>query len=325
MTAKSDQRITIVFGDGLLEAGYTSVPNLLLNHYAKLGITSDELVFLLHLLQYKWSSRDPYPRLQTIAEKMGKSWRQAHRYAHSLKAKGFLQITSRVLKGRGRTTSEYNLSALFLSVTEVHKQAGSGDSQTDLSKMSDGPSVKTVRWPLSGMSDLEENPREEDEVLKKSNNRNMTPNRKLDVEAFQPHQAPSDRGNVRSLENRTEGESRKPTGIAEIVFQRMDRVQPVPEDDSRRVIETYVADFASLLGDRATLKASVSRAYNLYQQSGVNIGSFLNVLFEAKSRCQENSATTKNRMAYFFAVVESLLGSRDHPPGQNQEAPGQAA
>src|SRR5512135_3628102 len=82
-------RLVVRFGKDLLQDGFTAVPNLLLDVYAELGITHCELVFILHLLQYKWSNHDPYPSLGTIATKMGLSLRAVQNHVQSLRHKAF--------------------------------------------------------------------------------------------------------------------------------------------------------------------------------------------------------------------------------------------
>src|SRR4051812_31799730 len=63
-------KISVRFGDQILQAGFTSVPNLVLNHYAELGITPAEMMFIIHMWQFRWTERDPYPSLTTIADRM---------------------------------------------------------------------------------------------------------------------------------------------------------------------------------------------------------------------------------------------------------------
>ena len=67
----------------------------------------------------------------------------------------------------------------------------------------------------------------------------------------------------------------------------------------------------------------MSRAYNLYQQSGVPVEAFTSLLYEARALTQEYSAKVKkrrggdsnpfgprkNKMAYFFSVLSELLPS----------------
>ena len=113
-----DRRIVVRFGDEVLEAGFTTVPNLVLDHYATLGITSDEMMFTIHIWQYWWTERDPYPSLATVAAKMGKSWRTAHRYAKSLEKKQMLRITHRDRDDGGQSTSEYDFEPMINAVVQ---------------------------------------------------------------------------------------------------------------------------------------------------------------------------------------------------------------
>ena len=118
-----DRRIVVRFGDEVLEAGFTTVPNLVLEHYAALGITSDEMMFTIHVWQYWWTERDPYPSLATVAAKMGKSWRTAHRYAKSLQKKQMLRITHRDRDDGGQSTSEYDFEPLINAVVQSARTA----------------------------------------------------------------------------------------------------------------------------------------------------------------------------------------------------------
>src|SRR5215831_15451281 len=106
---RPEYRITVRFGDDLLQAGFTAVPNLLLNHYTELGMSQAELVFVVHLCQYWWSEKNPYPSLQTIATKMGKDLRQTRRYAERLRNAELLETHERTAPGLGQITSEYDL------------------------------------------------------------------------------------------------------------------------------------------------------------------------------------------------------------------------
>jgi len=70
LNGSNGYKISVRFGDQILQAGFTSVPNLVLNHYAELGITPAEMMFIIHMWQFRWTERDPYPSLTTIADKM---------------------------------------------------------------------------------------------------------------------------------------------------------------------------------------------------------------------------------------------------------------
>lgn len=95
-------------------------------------------------------------------------------------------------------------------------------------------------------------------------------------------------------------------------------------DPDRDVIVDYLADFSREFSDRAPLKSSTTRAYNLYLQSGLPLETFVDGLYRARSIVKERTAVirvtdqatagapAKNKMAYFFAVLEDLLGLREH-------------
>ncbi len=88
------------------------------------------------------------------------------------------------------------------------------------------------------------------------------------------------------------------------------------------VITDYVSDLARELNDEASLPASVSRAMNLYRRAAIDLDGFTDALLGARAATKQHSASirkqsdangnligpTKNRMAYFFAVLEDVLG-----------------
>ncbi len=88
------------------------------------------------------------------------------------------------------------------------------------------------------------------------------------------------------------------------------------------VITDYVSDLARELNDEASLPTSVSRAMNLYRRAAIDLDGFTDALLGARAATKQHSASirkqsdangnligpTKNRMAYFFAVLEDVLG-----------------
>lgn len=117
-------RLVVRFGNELLQDGFTSVPNLVLTHYAILGITAAEMMFSIHVWQYWWTEKDPYPALQTIADRMSVSRRQVRNYTQSLKAKGYLVVTERADPNLGQLTSEYDFGPLLDAVLFVRTLLG---------------------------------------------------------------------------------------------------------------------------------------------------------------------------------------------------------
>lgn len=122
-----------------------------------------------------------------------------------------------------------------------------------------------------------------------------------------------------SRDQRLPGE---PEAISTVLKRGRGRPPKQPYDEARLQIQTYLQDFARELGDQAPIKSSVSRAYNLYTESGVPIARFIDALYQARAKTQERSASIKSRpdptqpfapkakMAYYFAVLEDELGLR---------------
>ncbi|MDQ6645268.1 MAG: helix-turn-helix domain-containing protein, partial [Chloroflexota bacterium] len=121
--------IIVRFGDPILEEGHTAVPNLVLNYYSRLGITPAEMLFIIHVWQFWWTEKNPYPAITTIAKRMDMVKRQVQKYAKSLKEKEYiedadirlLRVNDRYLDGRGQVSSEYDFSGLLKAITLLHQ------------------------------------------------------------------------------------------------------------------------------------------------------------------------------------------------------------
>ncbi len=100
--------------------------------------------------------------------------------------------------------------------------------------------------------------------------------------------------------------------------------QVVQQDEVYQVIQAYIADFSRELNDRAPLKSSTTRAYNLYKRSGLDQEAFIAQLYAARAIVKERSAMIRtsgvdnaagfpvtHRAGYYFAVLEDLLGFRE--------------
>ncbi|MDP9357935.1 MAG: replication protein [Chloroflexota bacterium] len=125
-------------------------------------------------------------------------------------------------------------------------------------------------------------------------------------------------GEPRVDPNPAPSEQSKPVGgmesLAAVVRRR--RVKPAGGED-RLAIAATIARLAPELGDTASPKASTTRAMNLFQLSGVGCDAFLDLLFQASAEVRDRrrdpgkAPLPRNRMAYFFAVVEDRLGLRE--------------
>src|SRR5262249_17338955 len=92
------------------------VPNRVLKHYAQLGISAAEMMWVIHVWEFWWYEQDPYPSLQLLAERMHVSRRQVRNYVASLREKGFLQVREPYSPHPCQTTSEYDFQPLLDAV-----------------------------------------------------------------------------------------------------------------------------------------------------------------------------------------------------------------
>jgi hypothetical protein len=83
-------------------------------------------------------------------------------------------------------------------------------------------------------------------------------------------------------------------------------------------LRPYMTDFAKELGDEAALPVSLALAANLWLRSGLDEDAFAELLYEARRVTQRRTPgierrrgdERKNKMPYFFQVLEDLLARR---------------
>ncbi|MDP9354347.1 MAG: replication protein [Chloroflexota bacterium] len=216
-----------------------------------------------------------------------------------LRAKGVILAERRSSAQRGNEATTYRLRF----------KAGSSEMTepvTPLSQPRDrvhsAPRVSTVRQALSQPRDTQK-----------------TEGKKTDFDTSKEIALREGRG-AREFDqdpNPTPSEQSKPTGgmesLATVVRRR--RVKPAGGED-RLAIAATIERLAPELGDTASPKTSTTRAMNLFQQSGVGRDAFLDLLFQASAEVRDRrqhpgkAPLPRNRMAYFFAVVEDRLGVR---------------
>ncbi len=106
-------------------------------------------------------------------------------------------------------------------------------------------------------------------------------------------------------------------------------IREASDHRARSQISDYIVDFAREFNDEAPVTSSVSRAMNLYRRAGVTLDDFIDMLYAARAATKERTGGirktsgtggaafggSKNRMAYFFAVLEDLLGLAERREG----------
>jgi hypothetical protein len=101
------------------------------------------------------------------------------------------------------------------------------------------------------------------------------------------------------------------------------RGRPPGSGEEREILGAYLSDFARELSDQAPLSSSITRAVKSFKLANVPRERWADFLYQAKSITQERSGQIKKqapkgtfqpkpKMGYFFAVLEDLLGLKEH-------------
>ena len=141
------------WGAALNQSGFQAVPNVLLSAQNHLGLSTTDLVVVLHLNGYWWDrDRAPYPRPALIARKMGVHRRTVERSLKHLETMGLIERMETQSTQRGHVVRPISLIPL---ANRLGKIAGGSDSrppakdaQSDgsspVSPAADGTSSKLV-------------------------------------------------------------------------------------------------------------------------------------------------------------------------------------
>lgn len=105
--------------------------------------------------------------------------------------------------------------------------------------------------------------------------------------------------------------------------EEVDSNPPQLDHFEGRPIEAYLRSVAAELHDEAPFKSTLKRLLNLYADCDLSSGEFVDLMGEAKRKTQRYSPSikkqssgggglpTKNKMPYWFSVLEDLLGLKE--------------
>ena len=290
------------FGDAILQAGHTAVPNLALDHYAELGVSPTEFTFIVHIWARWWTKQDPFPSLGAIAAQMGVSRRQVRTYAQRLKEKGLLTVRERTLPGLGQVTSEYDFSPFIAAIVAL----GEGEETPPGKNPSEGPRKN----PSS-----EEDKEQEDEYLasKRARAKGGEEPRGPDADTTPVSMAPQPqrRGPI-SVAKVLAARSRAASANSRQERQKTERARTIDNSGSATLfLDSAVTEVICELGDNRNLRSDLAQARNLFRQSGLQESSFVERVWRARSLVRERQHDPgpgiRRRGAYFFAVLRDLM------------------
>lgn len=104
---------------GTAKRGWTPVARIFLRNYTAMGISSDEAMLVIQILDFAWGKNHmPFPKVETLASFMGLHAKTVRTYIKNLRDKGFLQ--TRLRNGR---SNEYDFSPLFARLRQLSGEA----------------------------------------------------------------------------------------------------------------------------------------------------------------------------------------------------------
>lgn len=111
------------WGKPLIKAGWTLIPNQLLERQAALGLDPIDVNILLHIMRYWWEAdRLPFPSKATIAKCIKSHPRTVQRRLAKLEGAGFIKRIARHHPEKGRQSNEYDFAGLIKQLTPMAEQ-----------------------------------------------------------------------------------------------------------------------------------------------------------------------------------------------------------
>ena len=111
--------ITATFGSDLHTSGNTSVPNILMKYYKKLGICDSEMLLLIQLFYLRTSKSNPYPSIQVLSDIMTADYIKIQNDLVSLIEKNFLTIGQYYDEKEDQIRNVYEFDSLFEKISEL--------------------------------------------------------------------------------------------------------------------------------------------------------------------------------------------------------------
>lgn len=270
---------TLLLEDQSLRYGFVQLPKLVL--YAR-NLSRDAKLLYAVLLGYAWQERRCFPGYSRLCDDMQASENAVRKYMRELEATDLLRQKRR---GLGKTNI-YTLLDLRTAKTEV-QEPHTSEVRARTAKFAVQDSAKSAAFERQESAVKIETEEIETERIRPSNVRKPSPK-----------------------QNRKKDDTIDVTHV---------------DDEIREQLLHFVEDFAREFNDAAPLRSSTSRLVNLYQRAESPMGEFIDQLYAARSITKERTAairTTvedaapgaqKNKMGYFFAVLEDRLGLREPP------------
>lgn len=109
------------WGKTLIKAGWSTVPDTILKHQHRLGLTSVDLVIILQVAKHWWEANNlPRPGIASIARSMKLSARHVRRRLKALERAGLVEVRHRYEPGtKSYKASVYSFKGLIKRATAM--------------------------------------------------------------------------------------------------------------------------------------------------------------------------------------------------------------
>lgn len=345
------------YGSIIAKGGIAAIPSALYRYQGELKLKPQIVWFISAILTHKWDADMPSPSLRKMAGDTGVSRQQLHNYKTELETEGWLVVINRDTYVGGKDSNYYDFTALFAKLEELlirdakQRQEGNGAAETGEENTLApyvNPSLHTHVNPVfhtpdnpslhgyvnAGLPLIESVLEEPDKEINISNIRKRS-HANFSVHNAETHSLPpsrtgsAERESTAPITSDTTSVGEDDTGSAtakqwgmEVIGEILKKKKGRPtkqEGEEREMIKAFIRDFAREFHDQAELKSSVSRAFNIYKESGLSPVIFQARMYQARlvtKDYQSRSRIKGSVMAYYFSVLEDQAGLKDdsHQP-----------
>lgn len=107
------------WGVEVMAQGFCILPALLFRAQKRLGLSAVQLAVVVQLAEFWWDDdKIPWPKKETIGQRLGLGEKQIQRHARALEERGYVQRQRRVTR-HGQTSNGYDLSGLVAKLKDL--------------------------------------------------------------------------------------------------------------------------------------------------------------------------------------------------------------
>lgn len=108
----------------LMDAGYMTIPNVIVEHQRALGLDAVDINVLLHLIRHWWIADNlPYPSKRTMADCMSVDVSTIRRHIKAMEDRGLVRRVRRFDKTHGQKSNRSDLSGLIEQAQPLAEEA----------------------------------------------------------------------------------------------------------------------------------------------------------------------------------------------------------